>query len=216
MEGCKKVKKKNILFNKQLSNGINQKYIINNNFIKKNKMNLIKTITLNILIIINCFNIVLSHPSTSAYRKLQTVQKIKLKVLSSGDQEIISSDYTTNLQVYIDDQLTSIDTNNKINIPDNNNIITLQWSNSLSNCDNMFSGLSNIVEIDLTDFDTTEVTSMQSFFEDCVNLQKITFSENYIISIDSTKNFFSNCNSLTSLDLSCFDTSEVTIMDNMF
>ena len=197
---------KNIRYNKKQTKIIKQKDGFNYNIINKSKTKLIKTIILNLLIIIKCFNIVFSLNSTSLYRKLQTIQKIKLKVLLPGSQEIIYPDYINNLQVYVNDELVSIDINNKIDISDSNNIITLQFGISLINCDKMFYGLTNIVEVDLTEFDTSEITSMKSFFENCENLQKITFSENYRIFIDSTKNFFSNCKSLSSLDLICFDT----------
>ena len=178
-------------------------------------MNQLKKIIMNIFIIITFFDIVISFNPTT-FRKLQSTQKISLKVLSSGPQEIISSYYTINLKVYINDELTTVDSNNKINILDNNDILTLQWDISLTNCDNMFSGLSNIIEIDLTEFDSSGITSMKSFLENCENLRKIIFSENFRISIDSTHNFFYNCHSLTSLDLSFFETSSVTSMDNMF
>ena len=58
----------------------------------------------------------------------------------------------------------------------------------------MFSGLSNIVEIDFTDFDTSEVNRMKCFFENCINLQKITFGNNFKTSlIDSMNYMFYNC-----------------------
>ena len=130
-------------------------------------MNQLKKIIMNLFIIIMFFDIVISFNPTT-FRKLQSAQKISLKVLSSGSQEIISSYYTINLNVYINGELTTVDSNNKVNILDNNDILTLQWDISLSNCDNMFSGLSNIIEIDLTEFDSSGITSMKSFLENCI------------------------------------------------
>ncbi|MCR5294283.1 MAG: DUF285 domain-containing protein, partial [Lachnospiraceae bacterium] len=54
----------------------------------------------------------------------------------------------------------------------------------------LFGGLSNLNSLDLSSFDTSNVTDMQSMFR--------------------------GCNSLTNLDLSSFDTSNVTDMSNMF
>ena len=89
----------NIGYNKKQTKIIKQKDGFNYNIINKSKTKLIKTIILNLLIIIKCFNIVFSLNSTSLYRKLQTIQKIKLKVLFPGSQEIIYPDYINNLQV---------------------------------------------------------------------------------------------------------------------
>ena len=54
----------------------------------------------------------------------------------------------------------------------------------------MFNGCSNLINLDLSHFDTSKVTNMQGMFNVCRNL--------------------------TSLDLSGFDTSNVTRMYNMF
>ena len=81
----------------------------------------------------------------------------------------------------------------------------------------MFSGLSNIIEIDFSYFDTSEVNNINYLFNDCINLKKITFGNNFQTSlIRSMIDIFYNCYSLTSLDLSNFDTSQVTLMSKFF
>ena len=47
----------------------------------------------------------------------------------------------------------------------------MKWNNKLTNCIRMFSELSNIIEIDLTIFDLSQITVMNFMFENCSNLE---------------------------------------------
>ena len=80
----------------------------------------------------------------------------------------------------------------------------------------MFSYLENIIEIDLSFFDASEITSMQGMFLDCKNLEKINFGNINTSSLESMYFLFYNCQKLTSIDLSNFDTSKVKDMELMF
>ena len=73
---------------------------------------------------------------------------------------------------------------------DTDNYIELIWNNSINNCGCMFLDCINITEINLSHFNTSQVTYMYSMFYNCI--------------------------SLTSLDLSHFNTSQVTDMRIMF
>ena len=70
------------------------------------------------------------------------------------------------------------------------NIIKLVWYNQIDSCNGMFYECSNITEIDLSHFDSSNVTEMVFMF--------------------------GNCSSLQYLNLSNFDTSQVTDMFAMF
>ena len=54
------------------------------------------------------------------------------------------------------------------------NKVNLKFNEQLKSCYLMFYYLENIIEIDLSLFDTSEVTSMISMFESCIDLEKIT------------------------------------------
>ena len=58
-------------------------------------------------------------------------------------------------------------------------MITLKWDSPLTNCDLMFSGLSNIIEIDLSYFNPSYAESMKYMFHNCFNLTKINFGNNF-------------------------------------
>ena len=80
----------------------------------------------------------------------------------------------------------------------------------------MFSGLSKVTSIDLTYFDTSKVTSMNSMFSGCSNLTNLDLSSFYTSKVTDIGVMFKGCSSLTSLDLSNFNTSNVTSMIETF
>lgn len=72
-------------------------------------------------------------------------------------------------------------------------------------------------EIDLSGFNTTNVTNMQAMFRGCVNIGGLDVSGFDTTSVTNMQDMFRGCeNYLTALDLSSFDTSNVTNMDSMF
>ena len=96
-----------------------------------------------------------------------------------------------------------------------NNVI-IQFNNLIDTCENMFAGITNLVEIDLTYFDTSNIVSMSGMFNGCFNLENIIFGNFNTTSLKTMHRLFYNCNKLTSLDLSKFDTSSVTNMVETF
>ena len=100
------------------------------------------------------------------------------------------------------------------------NIIEIDLSNFNSSCvfstDQMFFGCSSLISLDLSYFDTSKVRNMDSMFRGCSSLTSLNLS-NFNTSLASGMDcIFRNCSSLTSLDLSNFDTSIVTYMNYMF
>ena len=79
----------------------------------------------------------------------------------------------------------------------------------------MFSGCNNLIYLDLSNFDTKNVTDMSYMFSNCSGsfLNKIKFNTSKVINM---KSMFSRCNNLIYLDLSNFDTKNVTDMSHMF
>ena len=95
------------------------------------------------------------------------------------------------------------------------NEVILEWNTNLKTCEYMFSYLNNILEIDFSNFDSSEVTNMDYMFYECVDLQNINFTNFNTSSTKSMSYMFGHLN-VTSLDLSHFDTSKVENMSNMF
>lgn len=67
-----------------------------------------------------------------------------------------------------------------------------------------------LTSVDLTGFDTSNYTDMESMFEGYTNLKSIDVSSFDTSKVTSMNRMFYECSSLTSLDVSNFDTSNVT------
>ena len=80
----------------------------------------------------------------------------------------------------------------------------------------MFDGCSNLTSLDLSSFDTSQVTTMSSMFSGCSNLTSLDLSNFNTSQVTTMPYMFSECSRLTSLNLSNFDTSQVTNMYRMF
>ena len=187
-------------------------------FIIKNRKKIISNTFFRIYFLLCLIMPIFSSNKKHDIRKLQTVQKIIIKVSESGEQEIIGTSFSNKpTSIFINGEVVTLE-NNKINVPEGQNEITLQWDNAFSYCEKMFSGLENIIEIDFSEFDThTSNMNMKCLLENYKKLKKIKFDNTETtVLIGSMYNMFVNCSSLESLDLSKFDTSQITEMQNLF
>lgn len=80
----------------------------------------------------------------------------------------------------------------------------------------MFFNRFDIVSVDLSKLDTSEVTNMGDLFSNCVNLTSVNLSNLDTSNVFDMNYMFSGCSDLTTLDLSSFDTSMVSNMSHMF
>lgn len=86
-----------------------------------------------------------------------------------------------------------------------------------TSCAYMFSEMRGVEEIDLSQFDTTNVTTMANMFMRCSKLKNIINIENLNTDLVTDMNYlFRYCSSLTNLDLSKWNTSNVTKMSSIF
>ena len=96
------------------------------------------------------------------------------------------------------------------------NNVTIKFDRLINTTENMFKGLKNIIEIDLSNFHTSKVTSMVSMFESCLNLSKINFGYINTSLVKDMTCLFHECKKLASVDVSKFDTSSVTSFKYLF
>ena len=80
----------------------------------------------------------------------------------------------------------------------------------------MFYGCSGLTSLDLSGFDTSQVTDMGGMFNGCSGLTSLNLSGLDTSHVTIMTSMFEGCSGLTSLDLSGFDTSQVTDMGGMF
>ena len=76
--------------------------------------------------------------------------------------------------------------------------------------------IKNILELDLSNFDTSKVTDMDSMFFDLRNITSLNLSNFDTSKVTDMHYMFFDMSNLTTLDLSNFDTSKVTLMYQMF
>ena len=80
----------------------------------------------------------------------------------------------------------------------------------------MFAGCSNLTSLDLSVFNTSQVTDMRGLFENCSKLTSLNVSSFNTSNVEYMDAMFLGCSSLTSLDLSNFNTSNVVTMGYPF
>ena len=80
----------------------------------------------------------------------------------------------------------------------------------------MFSGCQSLVELDLTSLDTSKVTDMNETFGYCKNLETLNISNLKTDLVKKMTYMFAGCVKLKTLDFSSFNTSNVTNMEWMF
>ena len=86
----------------------------------------------------------------------------------------------------------------------------------VSNMKYMFYGVSNIATLDLSNFDTSNVTDMSYMFYGVSNIATLDLSNFDTSKVTNMKYMFYGTKELVTLDISNFNTSNVTNMDSMF
>ena len=80
----------------------------------------------------------------------------------------------------------------------------------------MFDGCESLTSLNIINFETSKIKSMDNIFADCFSLETLdlsNFNTNNVISMD---NLFSNCKSLIFLNLSNFNTTQTKSMSRIF
>ncbi len=80
----------------------------------------------------------------------------------------------------------------------------------------MFDGCSALTAIDVSRFNTMRVTSMKGMFRGCSSLASINVNNFDTFNVTDMSDMFVNCSKLSSFDVSNFDTSRVRNMQRMF
>ena len=80
----------------------------------------------------------------------------------------------------------------------------------------MFEGCDGFTTLDVSNFDTKNVTDMSGMFRFCFTLKTLDLSSFNTQNVTSMNSMFEGCDGFTTLDVSNFDTKNVTDMDGMF
>ena len=100
------------------------------------------------------------------------------------------------------------------------NVLEIDLSNfntsNVTDMSYMFYGMSNLTTLDLSNFNTSQVTDMKYMFTYMFNLTTLDLSSFNTFKVTDMNHMFSAMRNLTTLDLSNFDTSKVINMQYMF
>ncbi|MBB1544421.1 BspA family leucine-rich repeat surface protein [Candidatus Saccharibacteria bacterium] len=100
------------------------------------------------------------------------------------------------------------------------NILELDLSkfdtSRVTNMSHMFNGMRNLTTLNLSNFNTSNVTNMGGMFFNMTNLTTLNLSNFDTSKVTNMGSMFYGISNLTTLNLSNFNTSQVTIMGGMF
>ena len=199
-------------------NKVNHTRIIKPLKANRNILSLIEYYIFRFLLINFIIIIKLKVSNSLRIRKLIKLNEIKIKIIGIGEQEILHSVFLSKpTEILVNGNPTNIDLENKIsNLEGELNIITMKWDYQVDDCEDMFSDLTNLIEVDLSNFDGTKITTMNYMFCDCTNLESVNFTNLKTPSLIDMGGLFIGCESLKSADLSHLDTSSVINMGSIF
>ena len=121
----------------------------------------------------------------------------------------------SNVELYINDKKYNF---RKYFIPDKEGEynILLKINILMKDCSFMFYGCSNLTNIDLSTFNTENVTNMMGMFAECSNLINLDLSSFNTKNVTDMYYMFYGCKNLNNINLSSFNTQKVIYMHNMF
>ena len=168
-----------------------------------------------------CSNSNIKVTNSSPNKEIKT-NEIILEVENPFPTDEILSFFSFDNYPELNESNTEIYINNKkynfikeINIPSKTKYqFKLKFSQKFKKCNKMFSNLT--ISIDLSYFDSDDITDLSEMFYLCIKLKKINFKNFNTKNVTTMKGMFIFCESLEELDISNFNTEKVIDMSQMF
>ena len=143
---------------------------------------------------------------------------ITLKIRGTGEKSVFSSLFGEENhpdRVIINDIPQRV-VKNTYYLNEIENTVILIWNKIFHDFANIFLDCTEIYEINLFHFNTSEISNFYSMFKGCSSLTSINLTNLNTSKVTCMSYLFSGCSLLTSLNLSSFNTENVEWMDNMF
>ena len=125
----------------------------------------------------------------------EIISEINLVIEGNGKQKILSDSFSIKPSQVIINGLINDTCYKTCYLEENLNNITIKFNGLITTCASMFDGLANIIEIDISNFNTSKVENMYRMFNGCTNLKKITFGNIDTSSVKNMKQLFFHCES---------------------
>ena len=96
-------------------------------------------------------------------------------------------------------------------------MINITFKENLKSMLGMFKGCENLIDIDLTNLNTSKLENINSLYENCNNLEKINFFNTKLNKIREINNIFNGCENLVEIEnLDKINMSNIKKANNMF
>ena len=92
----------------------------------------------------------------------------------------------------------------------------MEWNEIITSAYRMFYNCTEIIEIDMTKFDTSLVNNMFEMFALCYSLKSLDVSNLTTTNVETMEGMFFNCFNLISINLESFNISSITSLNRMF
>ena len=136
-----------------------------------------------ILVLYMAFSTSLSYCKKIGLSLINYQNSIKLIIRGKGDRYILSpkyGDYSPPQSVSLNGQNVVV-INRTLFMEEENNTVILTWGETkLTSCYQMFEDLENIISIDFSNFDFSEVATIQSICQGCKSLKTLEFKDEII------------------------------------
>ena len=136
---------------------------------------------------------------------------VLLKFNKTGTVQILGSDFSPEPnRVFVNE--TQLDEYTNIINVENFTEVKLEWDSTLTSCKNMFKDLIDVIEIDLSNFNSNSVTDTSSMFQNCTQLSSLNLNGFRTSLVTNMNSMFNTVRNLVSFDISNFDTSTRCIL----
>ena len=210
----KDVSKKELKYNNSILYGSLKLKQINKKGSYRSKLDFLLNIII-ILLLISITN------EISIFRKLNSLSSIVITFHQSGDNIFLNKDFEPLPDyIWVHDEKKNFEPpsedKNHVILEEGEFTLKVGWEKPLNSCSNMFNGLTNVKSIDLSDFDTSQVTDMSNMFNGSSKLESLNLQNLKLLAVKNLNSMFQSCVSLRGVDLSNLDASHVTTMSRMF
>ena len=146
--------------------------------------------------------------------------EIRITFQKPGSNRFLSENYNGVFpsEIRTSGATTCNETSRLCDIVSKGKTITLIFNEPIQSTNNMFKGITNYIdEIDMSNFDSSKLVSMEYMFHGCQYLKNVNFGNMDTSLVQNMKGLFFQCfHRLESIDVSNFNTSLVTSMSLMF
>ena len=160
--------------------------------------------------------------SSSNFIFPKSVPNITMKIIGNGTIKLFSKYTSPRFKVEAPYKI-NLDGEDKFGIIDKIDLnkmkvheIKIFWDKAIDTTRNMHYNNENITELDFSNFDTSEVTEMDSMFQGCSSLTSINLNNINAKLVKTMDYMFSGCANLTSINLPNLRALNLISINNMF